>query len=47
MKNSEKTLEIFDEKYHDEDLACIFTISYDFGLKLEKITPRKKEFADF
>ena len=28
-------------------MACIFTISYDFGLKLENIKPRQKEFVAF
>lgn len=39
----ERTLEIFDAKLSRQNLACIFTISYDFGLKLEKLTPRVKE----
>lgn len=32
------------ERLLSEDLAGIFTISYDFGLKLERIKPRAKEF---
>lgn len=32
------------ERLLSEDLAGIFTISYDFGLKLEKIKPCAKEF---
>jgi len=45
--DAEKTLEIFNEKLTQADLAFIFTISYNFGLKLENIKPRKKEFASF
>lgn len=45
--NSPDTLKIFDEKISQSDLAGIFTISYDFGLKLENIHPRKKEFSTF
>ena len=29
----EQTLAVLDEKF-GEDLACVFTLSYDFGLKL-------------
>jgi len=46
-EDAEKTLEIFNEKLSQTDLAFIFTISYDFGLKLENIKPRKKEFDSF
>jgi para-aminobenzoate synthetase component 1 len=52
-----KTLKISDEdpdatlKAFEENLALghagIFTISYDLGLKLEKITPRAKAFTAF
>ena len=42
-----KTLAVFDEKLSDTDLAAIFTISYDFGLKLNKISSRAKEYASF
>ncbi len=45
--DAEKTLATFNEKLSQTDLAFIFTISYDFGLKLENIKPRKKEFASF
>ncbi len=45
--NAEKTLKILNEKLSQTDLAFIFTISYDFGLKLENIKRRKKEFASF
>ncbi len=45
--NPDETLKILDEKFLREDLACIFTISYDFGLKLENIEPREKEFSAF
>src|SRR5687768_7982064 len=40
-----ETLEVFNEKVSNPDFASIFTISYDFGLKLEKIAPRPKEFS--
>lgn len=39
-----QTLAIIDQKFAG-DLACIFTISYDFGLKLLGIEPRVKEFS--
>ena len=45
--DANKTLAILDEKLANENLACIFTISYEFGLKLNNITPRPKEFAAF
>ncbi len=46
-KNPSETLELFNKKLSQPDSACIFTISYDFGLKLENIEPRKKEFPAF
>ena len=46
-KNPNETLKIIDERISREDSACIFTISYDFGLKLENINSRKKEFESF
>jgi len=45
--DAEKTLEILNEKLSPENLPAIFTISYDFGLKLENIEPRPKEFSNF
>jgi para-aminobenzoate synthetase component 1 len=45
-KNAENTLRFLDEKL-SENFAAMFTISYDFGLKLEKIKPRQKEFETF
>ena len=45
--DANKTLEILDKKLSKNNLAAIFTISYDFGLKLNKIIPRKKEFTTF
>jgi para-aminobenzoate synthetase component I len=45
-ESEEKTLEILDKKL-SESFAAVFTISYDFGLKLEKITPRPKEYETF
>lgn len=41
-----RTLESFAENL-EQDLAGIFTISYDLGLKLEKISPRIKETPAF
>ena len=46
-KSANKTLEIFQEKLNHKNLAHFFTISYDFGLKLENIKPREKEFPTF
>ncbi len=46
-ENPLETLELFNKKLSQPDSACIFTISYDFGLKLENIEPRKKEFTAF
>lgn len=43
----EKTLEIFESKLSGKKLFAFFTVSYDFGLKIEKITPRPKEFETF
>jgi para-aminobenzoate synthetase component I len=45
-ETAEKTLKILDEKLA-QNFASIFTISYDFGLKLENIKPRTKEFSTF
>ena len=44
-KTPSETLALFNKKLSQPDLAHIFTISYDFGLKLENIEPRKKEFS--
>ncbi len=46
-KNPSDTLELFNQKLSQPDSVCIFTISYDFGLKLENIVPREKEFPAF
>ncbi len=46
-ENQNETLKIFNEKITRSNLACIFTISYDFGLRLENIEMRKKEFSAF
>jgi para-aminobenzoate synthetase component 1 len=45
--NAEKTLAIFNEKLSNPNLAFIFTIAYEFGLKLAKIKPRAKELGSF
>jgi para-aminobenzoate synthetase component I len=41
----ENTLEFLDQKLENPATFAFFTISYDFGLKLEKISPRKKQFT--
>lgn len=38
------SLQVLDQKLLTSDLAAIFTLSYDLGLKLEGIKPRAKEF---
>ena len=43
----EETLKIVGEKLAAKNAAGIFTISYDFGLKLQNIKPRPKEFSTF
>jgi para-aminobenzoate synthetase component 1 len=43
----EKSLEGFNKKLIQNNFAGIFTIAYDFGLKLEKMKFRKKEFSTF
>jgi len=43
-KDVHRTLEFLDDKFSNSDLAYIFSISYEFGLKLENIEPRPKEF---
>ena len=45
--DAQQTLETLDEKFSNQNLAFIFTLSYDFGLKLEKIAARPKEFQTF
>ncbi|GIU82832.1 MAG: aminodeoxychorismate synthase component I [Acidobacteria bacterium] len=45
--NAEVSLQKFDEKLSNNQFAAFFTISYDFGLKLEKIPARPKEFQTF
>lgn len=39
-KTAEKTLDFLDEKLSQSGLSAIFTISYDFGLKLNQIKSR-------
>ena len=46
-KNANKTLEIIQNKLNRKNLAHFFTISYDFGLKLENINKGEKEFSAF
>lgn len=45
-EDADSTLKAFEENLA-LGYAAIFTLSYDLGLKLEKITPRAKEFAAF
>ncbi len=45
--DANKSLKILDEKISRENLACLLTISYEFGLKLNNIRPRPKEFSAF
>jgi para-aminobenzoate synthetase component 1 len=42
-----QSLGIFSEKLSTENAFAIFTVAYDFGLKLENIKPRPKEFSNF
>ncbi len=46
-ENASETLRFLDDKLSSGNLFCIFTISYEFGLKLEKIIPREKTHRDF
>jgi para-aminobenzoate synthetase component I len=44
-ETAEKTLRFLDAKLAGAKTFAIFTISYDFGLKLEKTVPQKKLFS--
>jgi para-aminobenzoate synthetase component 1 len=44
-ENPEETLKFLDEKLENPETFTFFTISYDFGLKLEKINPQPKQFS--
>jgi para-aminobenzoate synthetase component 1 len=46
-ENPFETLRFLDRKLSSDNLFSIFTISYEFGLKLEKIKPRVKSHEDF
>lgn len=46
-EDAEKTLKSFNDKITQPNFAGIFTIAYDFGLKLEEIHVRQKEFSTF
>lgn len=46
-KTDSETLNIFEQEISQKSYAGIFTISYDFGLKIEKIEPRPKKFKTF
>ena len=43
--SARETLRILDEKLSQPETFAIFTISYEFGLKLENIEPRTKNFV--
>jgi para-aminobenzoate synthetase component 1 len=45
--DAQETLQILENKFNQNNLSFLFTISYDFGLKLENIQPRPKEFKTF
>jgi para-aminobenzoate synthetase component I len=45
-ESTDETLKVFEQKL-TENFASFFTISYEFGLKLNKIKPRPKEFSTF
>jgi para-aminobenzoate synthetase component 1 len=42
-----ETLRFLDDKLSSDNLFSFFSISYEFGLKLEQINPREKEVRDF
>lgn len=46
-KDANQTLETLNAKLSKKNLAGILTISYEFGLKLNKINPRPKNFPAF
>jgi para-aminobenzoate synthetase component I len=46
-EDPEKTLAILNSKLSEPNLTAMLTISYNFGLKLNKITSRPKEFTTF
>jgi para-aminobenzoate synthetase component I len=46
-ENSNQSLDIFDEHISKQNLAYVFTLAYDFGLKLENISQRPKKFDNF
>lgn len=46
-RNAAGTLRFLDEKIADPNIYSIFTLSYEFGLKLENIEPREKPFQNF
>lgn len=44
-ETADSSLQTLDQKLSRSDLAAIFTISYDFGLKLENILKRTKDYS--
>jgi para-aminobenzoate synthetase component 1 len=45
--DADESLAILNENLSRQNLSAVFTIAYDFGLKLENIKPRPKEFSNF
>jgi para-aminobenzoate synthetase component 1 len=45
--DADQSLAVLNEKLAPENTFAFFTIAYDFGLKLEKLKPRPKEFSGF
>jgi para-aminobenzoate synthetase component 1 len=45
-QDAEKTLKILDQKLARKDLSAIFTISYNFGLKLNRIKSRHSQLDE-
>ncbi len=46
-QNADETVRFLDEKLSDSNFYSIFTLSYEFGLKLENIQPRTKLWQTF
>ena len=46
-ENYQKTLEFLDKKLENNQTFAFFTMSYEFGLKINQIKPRRKEFSNF
>ncbi|MBS1795207.1 MAG: anthranilate synthase component I family protein [Acidobacteria bacterium] len=46
-EDPDQTLRFLDAKIEDSGLFAIFTLAYEFGLKLERIRPRKKKHSHY